>query len=199
MGLMVMLVGAVFASFAPRALRHARETSRVSRENSEDPRMVRAGGALPMGGDGGVAPGRREARFGGDAGVARASRAIVRERSASVRRDVTGRPELVHEEILEEEGQTAGWRLGRTRRRLALVTARAEELNRRAAYMEAEGHPMAARQRQVADRFANRLDELRAEETTLLEEAEREGSLGDVEAGLGAPVRERVGVQGALP
>ena len=125
LGLMVMLVGAVFASFAPRALRHARETSPGAPEEREAGEVDREGTTLQMGLDGGIVGRRREVLVGGDAGAGTGSRAIVRERSASVRRDVTGRPELVREEILEEEGQTAGWRLGRTRRRLALVTARA--------------------------------------------------------------------------
>jgi hypothetical protein len=93
---------------------------------------------------------------------------------------------MLHPSMIEA-GHSAGWRLGYTRGRIAVIEPRIARLREVLADLEARGDATAVeRQRAILQRFENRLASLRQEETELEAEARRDGTLGEVEEGMQA-------------
>lgn len=83
-----------------------------------------------------------------------------------------------------EAHQSSGWRLGAARRRIAILGPRVEQVRERVAQFRENGQDdLAERQQRVLDRYVQRLDQLRADETRLAEEAAADGTMGDVDTG----------------
>src|SRR5690606_38094784 len=83
-----------------------------------------------------------------------------------------------------EASRSAGWRLGRTRARIALIEPRIARLREMVEQFEQRGDAEGAeRQRRVLTRFENRLAELRTEERDFEAQAQRDGTLGEAQQG----------------
>ena len=80
--------------------------------------------------------------------------------------------------------RSSGWRLGQTRRRMAILEPRIERLRGIVADLEARGETaLAERQRAVLERTERRMGELREEADELGATAQRDGTLGEVDRG----------------
>jgi hypothetical protein len=92
--------------------------------------------------------------------------------------------------------RSAGWRLGRARAQTEIVQERIASLRERfAEHTQAGNVDLAVQQREIIQRFENRLTLLREETRTLEAEATADGTIGEAEQGFSETrVPERPGV-----
>lgn len=84
----------------------------------------------------------------------------------------------------QNQGRSAGWRLGETRRLIEIADSRITRLRAVLADLERQGDPDAIeRQRAVLQRFETRMSDLREEEAAFEAQARQEGTLGEVQRG----------------
>lgn len=80
--------------------------------------------------------------------------------------------------------ESAGWRLGQARRRIAILEDSERLYQSAVDRFVAEGNAETAeRQRAVLERVQRRLEEFRTQERELAQEAQAEGTMGDVDRG----------------
>lgn len=134
-------------------------------------------GSADEAGDAGVAVRENDpVPLGGDAGVGR--------RLAAGPSPVAVDPDARQLRARAEAQQSAGWRLGATRRRIEVLSNRLDEMNARVAEFESTGRAeLAERQRGVIERFDTRLEELREMEGQLATRAAEDGSADDEQTG----------------
>jgi len=126
-------------------------------------------------------PGARSVLPGGDGGVG-VPRVTIRER----RHPVSQHERAIVRQALDDGEHSAGFRLGQTRRNVAIFESRVEMLQANATRMRIEGHEdLAVRQEAVLERTQRRLDELRADEGELAAQAESDGTASDAPEGFG--------------
>ncbi|MGE3632507.1 MAG: hypothetical protein AB7P00_21590 [Sandaracinaceae bacterium] len=83
-----------------------------------------------------------------------------------------------------EQAQSAGWRLGATRRRIALLEGRIQRVQDSLDELERTGRTdLMDRQSSVLDRYAMALEQLREDEPRLAEQARNDGTLDDAAQG----------------
>ena len=133
---------------------------------------------------GGLGSTTSEAEPSSERAIAPAARAPADHATEQARlRELAGR-EIEGPARADDEAESAGWRLGRARRRIELLEDRAARTEAIRARLESEGRTdVAARQQRVIDRTRARLEETRASLSELETEARREGSLADAERG----------------
>ncbi len=179
----VVLVGlALYLSLDDGGAGDARETPRMTAPAAS----AGGGGAhVAEGSPGGPVSAGAPRRSGADGGVAVAHVGVRTDFPEPGARTPTGVP--VSRGLPRSDpdaDRSAGWRLGQTRRRVALLESRVTLYQDAVDRFVAEGRDdLAGRQRAVLERIQRRVVEFREEEAELLEAAQAEGTMGEVDQG----------------
>ncbi|MCA9604505.1 MAG: hypothetical protein KC619_02850 [Myxococcales bacterium] len=163
-------------------------------QSTEPPRVVEGqglgggGGGAEPGGDvepGGATSSNGRRRIVGDGGVPQVALHVDPSEPTAGRTNDNGLP--TSRGIPREDpgaNESAGWRLGQARRRIAILEERVQVYQGLVDRFIAEGNTETAeRQRAVLDRVQRRVTEFREQEQQLVREAETEGTMGDVDRG----------------
>jgi len=136
------------------------------------------------GGPGGATTGSRRSA-GADGGVAVARIAPRVDDPDAPRTGPTGVPTSRGLPRADpDENRSSGWRLGQARRRVAILEGRVDLYQSAVDRLVAEGrNDVAERQRAVIERVRGRITDFRAQEAELLEQAEADGTMNDVDQG----------------
>ncbi len=163
---------------------HVAPDARVARVGGGAADGAGGGGASADGAEPGGAPASARRRRGsGDGGVPHVGLrpdeprpAVDPETGVRTSRGIPREDPGAHE--------SAGWRLGQARRRIAILEDSERLYQSAVDRFLAEGNAETAeRQRVVLERVQRRLEEFRTDERELLQEAQAEGTMGDVDRG----------------
>ena len=137
------------------------------------------------GSPGGPSTGSSARRAGPDGGVLAPHVGVRTDFAAPGARTPTGVPEGRGIPRSDPDAdQSSGWRLGQARRRLAILESRVTMYQAAVDRLVAEGRDdVAQRQRGVLERVQRRVVEFREQEAELLEAAQADGTMGDVDQG----------------